>query len=155
VQWPIDVAAPVDLGESDQARNPSEIDAKEQHDPGRDERRDRHEQAPRPAPDETAPRTGRTHRLARGLWRQIRGRWGLRIGRRRRRLTHNVSLPRTYWTTTSRRPASTDAPSATATSLTEPAFGDASSFSIFIASMTTSGCLAATSSPALTSTRTM
>ena len=39
----------------------------------------------------------------------------------------------------STRPASTDVPAATATSLTRPAFGERSSFSIFIASTTTTG----------------
>ena len=42
----------------------------------------------------------------------------------------------------------------TATSLTRPAFGERSSFSIFIASTTTTGWRASTSSPGATSTRT-
>ena len=44
-----------------------------------------------------------------------------------------------YSTTTSRRPASTEAPAWTSTCLTVPALGDRSSFSIFMASTTTSG----------------
>ena len=42
-----------------------------------------------------------------------------------------------YSITTSTRPASTDVPGVTLTSLTVPAFGERSSFSIFIASTTT------------------
>ena len=61
-----------------------------------------------------------------------------------------ISATRTYSTTTSTRPASTDMPSVTGTSLTRPAFGDRSSFSIFIASTTTTGWRAATSSPGAT-----
>ena len=54
-------------------------------------------------------------------------------------------------TTTRSWPASTAAPSAQRTSATRPARGAASSFSIFIASSTTSVCPAVTASPALTS----
>ena len=59
-----------------------------------------------------------------------------------------------YSITISTRPASTDVPGVTATSLTRPAFGERSSFSIFIASTTTTPCRAATASPGATSTRT-
>ena len=66
-------------------------------------------------------------------------------GRRRglsRRLLRWRRLIRRHTLIRSRRaraPASTDAPGATATSLTRPALGERSSFSIFIASTTTSG----------------
>src|SRR3989304_5554451 len=60
-----------------------------------------------------------------------------------------------YSTTARTRPASTDWPSVTATSLTLPAFGEVISLSIFIASTTPTPCRAFTSSPATTSTRTI
>ena len=46
--------------------------------------------------------------------------------------------------TTSARPASTEAPTVTATSLTRPVFGERNSFSIFMASTTMTGWRAST-----------
>src|SRR4029079_9609991 len=106
-----------------------------------DQRGDRHQQAARPSPQKAAAPPRRTRPLGRGLRRQIRGGLGLGIGRRRRRLTHDVSLTRPHWTTTRSRPASTEAPSATTTSLIVPALGEARSLSLIIAENTRGGCL--------------
>src|SRR4051812_932770 len=81
------------------------------------------------------------------------GRSGLRRGFGRRRLRWDLQVV-DHSTMTSTRPASTEAPALTATSLTRPALGERNSFSIFIASTTTTGCRASTASPISTSTRT-
>ena len=61
---------------------------------------------------------------------------------------------RSIRSTTSTAPVSTAAPGTTSTSFTTPSLGVRSSFSIFIASTTTTACLAVTWSPTATSTRT-
>src|SRR6185369_11269131 len=59
-----------------------------------------------------------------------------------------------HWITTSSAPASTDAPSTASSSPTTPSRAALSSFSIFMASTTTTVCRARTASPVLTPTRT-
>ena len=71
------------------------------------------------------------------------------IGRRAGRLVGHA-----HSRTTSGRPASTDMPSCTSTSRTVPARPAESAFSIFMASMTTTGWRASTWSPGRTRTRT-
>src|SRR4051812_1560783 len=63
--------------------------------------------------------------------------------------------PELHSSTISMAPASTDAPSVARTSVTVPAARVRSSFSIFIASTTTTPCRASTRSPVLTSTLTI
>src|SRR4029079_14791294 len=60
-----------------------------------------------------------------------------------------------HFSTTSRAPASTDAPSRACISATTPSPGARSSFSIFIASITTSGWRDRTASPGAACTRTI